>query len=77
MTSGREGEIHAGVPDSEFVVFEENSHYPFAEEPGRFLATLDDFLTAWRAGLARSPRPRLDVLPIPGLVRASCYRVGP
>jgi len=45
MTSGQEGEIQAGIPGSEPVVFEENSHYPFAEEPGRFLAELDDFLT--------------------------------
>ena len=45
MTSGQEGEIQAGIPGSEPVVFEESSHYPFAEEPGRFLAELDDFLT--------------------------------
>jgi pimeloyl-ACP methyl ester carboxylesterase len=45
MTSSQEGEIAAGIPGSELVVFEESSHYPFAEEPGRFLATLDDFLT--------------------------------
>ena len=45
MTSGQEGELQAGIPGSELVVFEEGSHYPFAEEPGRFLAALDDFLT--------------------------------
>ena len=45
MTSGQEGEIQAGIPGSELVVFEESSHHPFAEEPGRFLAELDDFLT--------------------------------
>jgi pimeloyl-ACP methyl ester carboxylesterase len=45
MTSGQEREIHAGIPDSELVVFEGSSHYPFAEEHGRFLAALDDFLT--------------------------------
>jgi proline-specific peptidase len=44
MAAGQEREIHAGIPDSELVVFEESSHYPFAEEPGLFLATLDDFL---------------------------------
>jgi pimeloyl-ACP methyl ester carboxylesterase len=45
MASGQEGEIQAGITGSEFAVFEEGSHYPFAEEPGRFLSALDDFLT--------------------------------
>ena len=44
MTSGQEAEIQAGIPNSELVVFEESSHYPFAEEGGRFFAALDDFL---------------------------------
>ena len=44
MTAGQEAEIHAGIPNSELVVFEESSHYPFAEEGGRFFAALDDFL---------------------------------
>ena len=44
MAAGQEREIHAGIPNSELVVFEESSHYPFAEEPDLFLATLDDFL---------------------------------
>lgn len=44
MTAGQEHEIQAGIPNSELALFEESSHYPFAEEPGRFLATLDDFL---------------------------------
>ena len=45
MTSGQEREIHVGIPGSELVVFEESSHYPFAEERGRFFAPLEDFLT--------------------------------
>ena len=44
MTAGQEREIQAGIPNSELALFEESSHYPFAEEPERFLATLDDFL---------------------------------
>jgi proline-specific peptidase len=44
MTSGQEQEIQAGIPGSELAIFEESSHYPFAEERERFLATLDDFL---------------------------------
>ncbi len=44
MTAGQEAEIHAGIPNSELVVFEESSHYPFAEEGERFFAALDDFL---------------------------------
>jgi len=34
MTSGQEGEIHAGIPGSQLVVFEGSSHYPFAEAHG-------------------------------------------
>ena len=44
-TAGAEAILHEGIPDSELAVFEESSHYPFAEEPERFLHTLDDFLT--------------------------------
>jgi proline-specific peptidase len=45
MTSGQEQEIQVGIPGSELVVFEESSHYPFAEERESFLAALDGFLT--------------------------------
>ena len=45
MISGQEREIQAGIPGSELAIFEESSHYPFAEERERFLATLDGFLT--------------------------------
>jgi pimeloyl-ACP methyl ester carboxylesterase len=45
MTSGQEREIQAGIPGSELAIFEESSHYPFAEERERFLATLAGFLT--------------------------------
>ena len=44
MTSGQEGEIQAGIPGSKLTIFEESSHYPFAEERERFLATLGSFL---------------------------------
>ena len=44
MAAGQEREIHAGIPDSVLVVFDESLHYPFAEEPDLFLATLADFL---------------------------------
>ncbi len=44
MTADQEREIHAGIPNSGLVVLEESSHYPFAEEPERFFAALDDFL---------------------------------
>ncbi len=44
MAAGQEREIHAGIPNSDLVVFGESSHYPFAEEHGRFLSKLDDFL---------------------------------
>ena len=44
-TSGAEDVLHEGIPGSELAVFEDSSHYPFAEEPERFVHTLDDFLT--------------------------------
>ena len=45
MAAGQEQEIQAGIPNAELALFEESSHYPFAEERGRFFSTLDDFLT--------------------------------
>ena len=45
MTSGQERELQAGIPGSELAIFEDSSHYPFAEERERFPATLDGFLT--------------------------------
>ena len=44
MAAGQEGELHAGIKDSELLVLEESSHYPFAEEPGRFAAAVEGFL---------------------------------
>ena len=53
MTSGQEREIHAGIPNPELVLFEQSSHYPFAEEPGRFFDTVEDFLS----GVENRARP--------------------
>ena len=44
MAAGQEDDLHAGIPGSELVVFEESSHYPFAEEPERFVAVVEGFL---------------------------------
>ncbi|WP_166172878.1 proline iminopeptidase-family hydrolase [Rubrobacter tropicus] len=44
MAAGQERDIHAGIPNSELAIFEQSSHYPFAEEPERFLDTLEGFL---------------------------------
>lgn len=44
MAAGQEGDIHAGIQGSELVLFEESSHYPFAEEKDLFLHTVEDFL---------------------------------
>lgn len=38
------GEIHQSIPGSRWVLFENSSHTPHAEEPERFLETLDKFL---------------------------------
>ena len=59
VTSGRHDEctpmqaeiVHRRIPGSEWVVFEESSHMQFAEEPERYLETLDDFLTRVEAAL--------------------------
>lgn len=53
FTSGRHDEctpkqaeiVHRGIPGSEWVIFEDSSHMQFVEEPDRYLAVLDDFLT--------------------------------
>jgi proline-specific peptidase len=59
VTSGRHDEctpmqaeiVHRGIRGSEWVVFEDSSHMQFAEEPDRYLAVLDDFLTRVEAAL--------------------------
>jgi proline-specific peptidase len=59
VTSGRHDEctprqaelVHRGIPGSEWVVFEESSHMQFAEEPDRYLAVVDDFLTRVEAAV--------------------------
>jgi L-proline amide hydrolase len=53
VTTGRHDEctpkqaqvVHDGIRGSEWVLFEDSSHMQFAEEPERYLAVLDDFLT--------------------------------
>ena len=44
-TAGAETFLHKGIPGSELIVFEGSSHFPFAEEPGRFARAFDSFLT--------------------------------
>ena len=59
VTSGRHDEatpliaetVHHGIPGSEWVIFEESSHMAHAEEPERYMAVLDDFLTRVEARL--------------------------
>jgi L-proline amide hydrolase len=53
VTSGRfdeatpliAGTVHEGIPGSRWVIFEESSHMPHAEETERYLAVLDEFLS--------------------------------
>jgi proline iminopeptidase len=33
-----------GLPDGHVVIFEDSGHFPFIEEPARFLVVLGDFL---------------------------------
>jgi proline-specific peptidase len=42
--------VHRGIPGSEWVIFEQSSHMPHAEEPERYIHVLDDFLTRVEAG---------------------------
>jgi len=37
--------IHQGIRGSEFILFEESSHYAHVEETDRYLAVLDEFIT--------------------------------
>lgn len=41
--------IHAGLPNSELVVFEDSGHFPFIEEHDKFV----DTVAGWIAGLDR------------------------
>ena len=45
LVAGQDGVLRDGIPGAEWVRFEESSHYAHAEEPERFLAVLDGFLT--------------------------------
>jgi L-proline amide hydrolase len=45
MTPAQAREIVDRIPNSEWVLFEESSHMPHAEEPERYLAVVDEFLT--------------------------------
>lgn len=40
--------IHAALPNSELVIFEESGHWPFVEEPEKFIAVV----RAWLNSLA-------------------------
>ena len=64
VTSGRYDEatpriaetVHNGIPGSQWVLFEESSHMPHAEEPERYMQVLDDFLSAIEAQTAATDR---------------------
>jgi proline iminopeptidase len=36
--------LHAGLPNSELVIFEESGHFPFIDEPQRFNAVVKDWV---------------------------------
>ncbi len=44
MAVQQEAHLHAGIADSQLMLFEESSHYPFIEEPEHFLSVVDEFL---------------------------------
>ena len=53
ITSVRQAEeLAAGLKRSELVVFAESGHYPFIEEPERFLAVVRDWLARHVRGVA-------------------------
>jgi L-proline amide hydrolase len=45
------GAVRDGIPGSEWVLFEQSSHMPHAEEPERFVEVVDVFLTRVESGL--------------------------
>lgn len=49
---GQSEELAAGLPRGELIVFEESGHYPFIEEPDRFLAVIRDWLARHVRGVA-------------------------
>jgi proline-specific peptidase len=50
LVRGQDEVLAGGIPGSEWVRFEESSHYAHAEETQRFFAALDDFLTRVEQG---------------------------
>jgi proline iminopeptidase len=46
ITPPREGaeRIHAALPNSEIVIFEDSGHFPFIEEQARFLTIVREFI---------------------------------
>ena len=46
ITPPREGaeRIHAALPNSELVIFEDSGHFPFIEEQARFLTIVREFI---------------------------------
>jgi len=46
--------VQRGIPGAEWVIFEESSHMPHAEETERYLQVLDDFLTRMEARRANA-----------------------
>jgi L-proline amide hydrolase len=60
VTSGRfdeatpliAGTVHEGIQGSRWEIFEESSHMPHAEEPERYMAVLDEFLSEVEAARA-------------------------
>ncbi len=44
LTPEKVGELHEGLPDSQFVVFENSGHFAPVEEPDKFETTLYEFL---------------------------------
>lgn len=49
-SAGSEDALYKGIASSKLAIFEDSSHYPFAEEPELFIATLEDFLTRAEKG---------------------------
>jgi proline iminopeptidase len=47
--------IHAGLPRSEAVVFEQSGHFPFIEETGPFMQLISDWVAGLDSGTLRHP----------------------
>jgi len=38
--------LHAGLPNSKLIIFEDSGHFPFIEEPDKFVTTVREWINS-------------------------------